>query len=100
LDPSGKAAAGDDEAATCQCSGRLTKQDTCANTDADDYEAKEPLCGTGGKCGACDPNPEGNGRDGTDTDEIGGTKGSCQKDDTFCCEDGSCMAAGECPKNE
>ena len=60
----------------------------------------EPLCGTGGACGACQAEPDGSGGDGTGSGEIDGTKGTCQTEDTFCCKDGSCNKKGKCPKDE
>jgi len=97
LSVNGTTAAGDDTTATCQCSGRLTANDTCADTTAADHVGTEPLCGTDGTCGACQANTDGTGGNGTGTGVTDGTMGTCQTTATFCCTDGSCDVSGSCP---
>jgi len=99
LNVNGTTAAVGDRTATCQCSGRLTANDTCADTTLADHVATEPLCGTDGSCGACQANADGTGGAGTGTGATDGTMGTCQNQTiaTFCCTDGSCNASGSCP---
>jgi len=96
LNVNGTTAAGDDVTATCQCSGRLTANDTCADWDATDYARTEPLCGTDGTCGPCQANADGTGGAGTGIGGTEGTVGTCQINATFCCTDGTCSGSGMC----
>jgi len=91
LNVNGTTAAGDDRTATCQCSGRLTASDTCADTTLADHDATQPLCGTDGSCGACQANADGTGGTGNNV-----TQGTCQDATAFCCTDGSCTVTGSC----
>jgi len=97
LDGNATTAAVDDTTATCQCSGRLTANDTCLETTATDYDVTQPLCGADGTCGACQANVDGTGGAGTGTGVTVGTMGTCQTNETFCCTDGSCDVSGNCP---
>jgi len=91
LNVNGTTAAGDDRTATCQCSGRLTANDTCADTTLADHDATLPLCGTDGTCGACQANADGTGGTGSNL-----TQGTCQNATALCCTDGSCDVTGSC----
>jgi len=91
LDGTGMTAAADDMTATCQCSGRLTANDTCADTTLADHDATLPLCGTDGTCGACQANADGTGGTGNNL-----SQGTCQNATALCCTDGSCDVTGSC----
>ena len=83
-----------------KCYGRLTTSDSCIAGIG--FTVTTPLCGTGGTCGPCQANPDGSGGPGTGSGTTGtvGTQGTCifhPTPNTFCCTDGSCQTADNCP---